>query len=101
MNDGAHALAEYTWHYTRGFLCVLRESITIDRNAIIKGAAPAHVHASARSEFSIAALVFAKHARTGLVRAIRGESGLSLAGMVKKSSGGRLSFSVSAKIVTN
>ena len=51
---------------------------------------PAHVHASARSEMSIAALVFAKHARTGLVRAIRGESGLVLTGMVKKASGGRL-----------
>ena len=53
---------------------------------------PAHGLASARSEVSIAALVFAKqqHARTGLVRAIRGEGGLAPAGMAKKASGGRL-----------
>ena len=55
---------------------------------------PTHGPASACSEMSIAALVLAKHARTGLVRAMRGEGGLVLAGMAKKASGGRLSSSV-------
>ena len=55
---------------------------------------PTHGPASACSEMSIAALVLAKHARTGLVRAMRGEGGLALAGMAKKASGGRLSSSV-------
>ena len=53
---------------------------------------PTHGPASACSEMSIAALVLAKHARTGLVRAMRGEGGLALAGMAKKS-GGRLASS--------
>jgi len=35
---------------------------------------------------SIAALVLAKHARTGLVRAMRGEGGLVLAAYYKKDS---------------
>ena len=48
---------------------------------------PTHDPASACSEMSIAALVLAKHARTGLVRAMRGEGGLVLAGMAKKASG--------------
>ena len=51
---------------------------------------PTHGPASACSEMSIAALVLAKHERTGLVRAMRGEGGLALAGMAKKASGGRL-----------
>ena len=55
---------------------------------------PTHGPASACSEMSIAALVLAAHARTGLVRAMRGEGGLALAGMAKKASGGRLSSSV-------
>ena len=55
---------------------------------------PTHGPASACSEMSIAALVLAKHARTGLVRAMRGEGGLALAGMAKKASGGRQSSSV-------
>ncbi len=55
---------------------------------------PTHGPASACSEMSIAALVLAKHARTGLVRAMRGEGGLVLAGMAKKASGGRLFSSV-------
>ena len=55
---------------------------------------PTHGPASACSEMSIAALVLAKHERTGLVRAMRGEGGLALAGMAKKVSGGRLSSSV-------
>ena len=68
---------------------------------------PTHGPASACSEMSIAALVLpahrahwfaalvlAKHARTGLVRAMRGEGGLVLAGIAKKASGGRLSSSV-------
>ena len=37
---------------------------------------PTHDPASACSEMSIAALVLAKHERTGLVRAMRGEGGL-------------------------
>ena len=40
---------------------------------------PTHDPASACSEMSIAALVLAKHERTGLVRAMRGEGGLALA----------------------
>ena len=40
---------------------------------------PTHDPASACSEMSIAALVLAAHARTGLVRAMRGEGGLALA----------------------
>ena len=55
---------------------------------------PTHGPASACSEMSIAALVLAKHARTGLVRAMRGEGGLAFAGMAKKASGGRLFSSV-------
>ena len=55
---------------------------------------PTHDPASACSELSIAALVLAKHERTGLVRAMRGEGGLALAGMAKKASGGRLFSSV-------
>ena len=55
---------------------------------------PTHDPASACSEMSIAALVLAKHERTGLVRAMRGEGGLALAGMAKKASGGRLFSSV-------
>ena len=39
---------------------------------------PTHGPASACSEMSIAALVLAKHERTGLVRAMRGEGGLAL-----------------------
>ena len=39
-------------------------------------------------------VALAKHLRTGLERAIRGEGGLALAGMAKKASGGRLSSSV-------
>ena len=57
---------------------------------------PTHDPASACSEMSIAALVLAKHERTGLVRAMRGEGGLAFgfAGMAKKASGGRLFSSV-------
>ena len=47
-------------------------------------------HSRPRSEVSIAVLVLAKHLRTGLERAIRGEGGLALAGMAKRASGGRL-----------
>ena len=55
---------------------------------------PTHDPAVACSEISIAALVLAKHERTGLVRAMRGEGGLAFAGMARKASGGRLFSSV-------
>jgi len=77
-------------------VCVLRERHHHRQKCkLVRGVGiPTHGPASARSEVSIAVLVLAKHLRTGLERAIRGEGGLALAGMAKKASGGRLSSSV-------
>ena len=96
MDDGAHALAEHRALHTRHCVRSQGKGITTDKS-IVRGAAvgtPTHGPASACSEMSIAALVLAAHARTGLVRAMRGEGGLALAGMARKASGGRLFSSV-------
>ena len=95
MDDGAHALAEHRALHTRRYVRSQGKA-SPQTKVLVRGAAVgtpthgSHDPASACSEMSIAALVLAKHERTGLVRAMRGEGGLAPAGMAKKASGGRL-----------